>query len=75
MVPQCPRCGHNFYHDSPNENGVCQWCQDEINNPVYCHVCKAIATCSGHMGYLCNAEKCAKIDDLLSQINYIKKYE
>jgi hypothetical protein len=63
-VPRCPRCGHNFYDDSPTPSGVCTYCQDEINNPVYCHVCNAVATCTGHKGHLCDRQYCADMDSL-----------
>jgi hypothetical protein len=74
-ILQCPSCGHNFYHDSPNENGICQWCQNEKDNPVHCHICNSIGTNRGEMGYLCDAKKCRKIDKLLAEIEFIKKYE
>jgi hypothetical protein len=78
-VPRCPRCGHNFYlgmSAPPNAEGLCQWCEDEVKEPsILCHVCGADATCTTEQGYLCDKEKCLKIDKLLAEIEFIKRYE
>jgi len=73
-APRCHRCGHNFYTDSPNENGVCKWCQDEIDNPVYCHVCTNVATCTGQKGYLCDSGNCHRTDDDMAEEDFNEKY-
>lgn len=76
MSERCPRCGHRFIegHTAPVRDDLCHWCVDEIDNPSYCHVCNRIAKHSGQQGYLCGAKSCSRIDGLLSEIEFIKKY-
>lgn len=50
----CIRCGHIFYNDIPDENGICHYCNSD---PIeLCYICQELATCSGDNGYkeICN---------------------
>jgi len=71
-VPRCPRCGHNFYEGG---SGICKWCQDEIDNPSYCHICGAVATCSGYNGYLCDRDSCSERDEQISNQKFLDEWE